>query len=252
MKTSSKLVFAAVILLVVALIAYDSLLKTEYLSGKYKDIYRDYKTLNFKDFDAADLPSSTASNVKFIQGPFSVRIDPDALNYTSIKQKGNRLQVESNFESNYVNNRFDYVLIISCPKLTEVNASAVYRKYKGTQTYIDTTVKDDWRMRQVLIEGFNEDSISVRQNYGSTVELSGNHIRALKAVIGTSDSSGSKFIIRNNNQIKQANITVLNRATLMLDGKPIQNLNYQLADSAKMIFTGDAQNMINNSKSNKK
>jgi hypothetical protein len=252
MKTSSKLVFAAVILLVLALIAYDSLLKTEYLSGKYKDIYRDYKTLNFKDFDAADLPSSTASNVKFIQGPFSVRIDPEALRYSSVKQKGNRLRVEANFNSNYENNSFDYLLIISCPKLTEVNVSAFYRKYKGTQTYIDTTVKDDWHMRQVLIEGFNEDSISVKQNYGSTIELSGNHFRALKAVIGTSDSSGSKLIIRNNNQIKQANISVLNRATLMLDGKPIQNLNYQLADSAKMIFTGDAQNMINNSKPHQK
>ncbi len=70
-------------------------------------------------------------------------------------------------------------------------------------------------MRQVLIEGFNEDSISVKQNYGSTVELSGNHFRALKAVIGASDSSGSRIIIRNDNQIKQANIAVLNRATFI-------------------------------------
>ncbi len=252
MKTSSKLVFAAVILLVLALIAYDNLLKTEYLSGKYKDIYRDYKTLNFKDFDAADLPSSTASNVKFVQGPFSVRIDPEALSYTSIKQKGNRLQIESNFEGSYIYNRFNYVLIVSCPKLTEVTASAVYGKYKGTQTYTDTTVKDDWHMRQVLIEGFNEDSISVKQNYGSTVVLSNNHIRALKAVIGTSDSSGSKIIIQSSNQIKQANLAVLNRATFMLDGNAIQNLSYHLADSAKIIFTGSAQNIINNSKSNKK
>ena len=252
MKTSSKLVLAAVILLVVALFAYDNLLKTEYLSGKYKDTYSDYRTLNFKDFDAADLPSSTASNVKFIQGPFSVRIAPDALNYTSVKQTGNRLRVAVNFDGNYYNNRFDYLLIISCPKLTEVNASAVYGKYKGTQTYIDTTVREDWHMRQVLVEGFNEDSISLKQNYASTIVLSGNHIRAVKAVIGTSDSSGSKIIIRKDNQIKQANITVLNRATLMLDGKAIQNLNYRLADSAKIIFTGAAQNIINNSKSNQK
>ncbi len=108
-----------------------------------------------------------------------------------LSKKATGCQVEANFNGSYDNIRFDYVLIISCPKLTEVTASAVYRKYKGAQTYIDTTVRDDWHMRQVLIEGFNEDSISVKQNYGSTVELSGNHFRALKAVIGTSDSSGS-------------------------------------------------------------
>jgi hypothetical protein len=252
MKTSNKLILVAVLLLVVALFAYDNLLKTEYLTGKYKDIYRDYKTLNFKDFDVADLPSSTASNVKFIQGPFSVKIAPYALNYTHITQTGNRLQVQSNFERSYVYDQFAYVLIISCPKLIEVNTSAVYGIYRGTQTYTDTTVKDDWHMRQVLIEGFNEDSISVRQDYGSTVVLSNNHIRALKAVIGTSDSSGSKIIIRRNNQIKQANAAILNKASFMLDGKAIQNLTYQLADSAKLIFTGSAQNIINNSKSIKK
>jgi hypothetical protein len=252
MKTSSKLILAAVLLLVIALFAYDNLLKTEYLSGNYKDIYRDFKTLNFKDFDAVDLPSSTASNVKFIQGPFSVKIDPNALNYTRIKQTGNRLQVQSNFEGSYIYDPFDYVLIISCPKLTEVTTSAVYRKYRGAQTYTDTTVKDDWHMRQVLIDGFNEDSIFVKQNYGSTVVLSNNHIRALKAVIGTSDSSGPKIIIRRDNQIKQANITILNRASCMLDGKSIQNLKYQLADSAKLIFTGSAQNLINNSKPQQK
>jgi hypothetical protein len=252
MKTSNRLIVAAIVLLVGALFAYDQMLKNEYLSGRYKDLYKDFKSLSFKDFDAVDLPSSTASNVKFIQGPYSVKIAPGALNYTTVKQTGNRLQIQSSFKGSYNYNGFDYILVISCPKLTEINASAVYKKYRGTQVYVDTAVRDDWHMRQVLIEGFNEDSISVKQNYGSTVVLSNNHIRALNAVVGISDSSGSKFIINKNNQINNAKINVLNRSSFILYGKAVQNLNYQLADSAKIMFDGAAQTIINPSKPKQK
>jgi len=246
MRTSNKLITAAFLLILVSLFVYDHLLKTEYISGSYKDPYRDYTTLNFKDFDTVDVNSTSAVNVKFIQGPFSVRVDTDAMDFTKIEQKGSRLKIDATFKGEYIQNPNPYIVIVSCPKLIEVNANAIFKT--GDKQIIDTVFREDWRMRQNLIEGFKEDSLSIRQYYGSSIILSGNHIRALNAEVGLNPGSFSKVVILNNNLFQQARVVVLNKSRFLLDGKTIQNLKYQLADSAQMILNGAAQNIFNNSK----
>ncbi len=53
MKTSNKFLFAAIVLTLLSLVVYDILLKAAYKSGNYADPYKDFVTLNFKDFDHA-------------------------------------------------------------------------------------------------------------------------------------------------------------------------------------------------------
>ncbi len=131
MKTSNKLILIALGLILISLFGYDLLLKGEYMSGNYKIPYRDFVDVNFKDFDIADLNSSTAANVKFIQGPYNVRMDKNASDYIKITQQGNRLQVDAIFEGDYLFNPNPYVILISCPKLKEVaNTNASYRSNK--------------------------------------------------------------------------------------------------------------------------
>jgi hypothetical protein len=250
MKTSNKLVTVAFLLILASLFVYDHLLKAEYISGRYKDPYGNYITLKFKDFDTVDVNSTSAVNVKFIQGAFSVRVDNDAIDFTKIKQEGNRLKIDAAFKGDYINNPNLYIVVISCPKLTEVNANAIFKE--GNKLIIDTIFREDWRMRQNLIEGFNEDSLSTRQYYGNSIILSGNHIRMLNAIVGLNPHSFSKIAILKNNQFQQATIDVLNRSKVLLDGKTIQNLEYHLADSAQMILTGAAQNIVNDSNSYQK
>jgi hypothetical protein len=245
MKTSNKLITVAFLLILGSLFVYDHLLKAKYLSGRYKDPYGDYITLKFKDFDTVDVNSTSAVNVKFVQGPFNVRVDNDASDFTKIKQQGNRLEIDAAFKGDYINNPNPYIVIISCPKLTEVNTNAIFKE--GNKQIIDTVLREDWRMRQNLIEGFNEDSLSIRQYYGNSIILSGNHIRMLNAVVGLNPHSFSKITILKNNLFQQATIDVLNRSKVLLDGKTIQNLKYHLTDSAQMILTGAAQNIVNNS-----
>ncbi len=88
MKTSNKFLFAAVVFTLLSLVVYDLMLKAEYKSGDYTDPYKNFVTLNFKDFDVLDLHSSTAANVKLVQGPFSVRIDENAKGYVQVRQEG--------------------------------------------------------------------------------------------------------------------------------------------------------------------
>src|SRR5437764_8791518 len=94
-KTSNKLIIIALVVTLVSLVAYDFLLKAEYRSGNYKIPFKNYVTLNWKDFDIVDINASTAANVKLVQGPFSVRVEQYAAEYVQVKQKGNRLEIDA-------------------------------------------------------------------------------------------------------------------------------------------------------------
>ncbi|WP_295677350.1 hypothetical protein [uncultured Mucilaginibacter sp.] len=250
MKTSYKLVFAGIILVLISLVWYDFLLKGAYVSGKYKDPYNSFVDLKFKDFDTVDLVSSTAVNVKFVQGPFKVRIDSNFSPYTRIKQIGKKLRINAVFEDGYLSDPSTYTLVISCPHLSTINTDATYKANGKHVT--DTVVRDDWRMRQVLIEGFKQDSLTINQDYGCTVILANDHFQTVNANIGKKEKSGSNLVILENNQIQKANLAILNTSKLILNNAQIGDMNYHLADSAKLILTGKAQNLLKKSKSEQK
>jgi len=250
MKTSNKLVIAGIVLVLISLVGYDYLLKGAYVSGKYKDPYNTFVGLKYENFDTVDVISSTAVNVKFVQGPFSVRIDSNFAAYARIKQTGKRLEINAEFESSYLSDPTEYTLLISCPHLSVINVDATY-KSNGKQV-TDTIVRDDWRMRQVLIDGFRQDSVIINQDYGSTVVIVNSHLQSVNTATGRSGKSGSKLIILEHNQIQKANLDILNNSTLILEHAQIGDLNYHLADSAKLILTGKAQNLLKKSKSEQK
>lgn len=250
MKTSNKLVITGIILVLISLAGYDFLLKRAYISGKYKDPYNTFVDLNFKGFDTVDLVSSTAVNVKFVQGPFRVRIDSNFAEYTRIKQTGKRLQINAVFEANYLSDPNPYIMVISCPHLSVINIDATY-KADGKQV-TDTIVRDDWRMRKVLIDGFKQDSLIINQDYGSTVVLVNSHLQSVNTATGRSGKSGSKLVILEHNQIQKAHLDILNNSTLLLDNAQIGDLHYNLADSANLILTVKATNLLNNSKPHQK
>ena len=242
MKKSEVLVITALVLILASLFGYDYLLSNEYLSGRYKDPYRNFVTLKFKDFDRADLPSSTTANVRFVQGPFKVMIDTNALRYVTIKQNGNRLQVNTVFAHGNFYNPNPFIVLISCPVIKEINASGIYRSARLIIT--DTLSGDDWTRRKILIEGFKQDSLVIHQDYGSSVMIENSTINNLTALLGTSKGSGPKILISKSNSFGHANFDLRNKSQLFLSGAKIRTLNYFLADSAKLVVSGDARNLV--------
>ncbi|MGZ3751274.1 MAG: hypothetical protein ACXVB0_19025 [Mucilaginibacter sp.] len=242
MKTSIKLLLSALLVVVVALFAYDKMVQTEYRSNAYKNPYRYYTDLKFKDFDTINVKSVSASNVLFEQGPFRVRISPGADEFTRISQNKRILDIEAVFKYGYQNNLNSYVVIITCPKIASLKTSAWY----GTngKFYIDTIVKDQWNMRKVLVEGFKQDSLVIAQDYGSRVFLSNNNIGYLKATIGLSNSSGSQLNILNNNHFENVDLEADNKSTLLINSMPKNKSILKIADSAQLILTGSARNIL--------
>ena len=244
MKTSNKLILVAILVTLVCLVAYDRLLKDSYMSGDYKIPYKSYVTLPWKNFDIVEVNSSTSANVQFVQGPFSVKIDGYALEYTSIRQQGKRLQINAGFENKHLWDPHPYLILISCPKLTKVYANATY--YVDKHPVTDSVARENWNMRKVLIDGFKQDSLSVEQDYGSTVILSNNIIRSVHAAIGKSEGSSSRIILEQSNQFDNASLDIGHRSKLELENCIIHHLSYHLSDSANLIVSGSAHELLNN------
>jgi hypothetical protein len=242
MKTSTKIFIAALLFLVLSMLGYDYLLKKEFNTGKYKDVYAYYIPLNFKNFDVLDINASHIANVRLIQGPFSVKIESDARHYVKVKQTGTHLQIDVNgaFERYY--NRNAQLLLISCPDLKSVNVNA-FSTVKG-QKVIDTVTTEGWNSREVLIDGFKQDSLTITQNYGSHVVLANNNIRSVNAAVGETLLSGSILTILKNNQFENAKLRILNRSKLILHQARIQHLDYSMADSTQLLINGAANNTL--------
>jgi len=243
MKTSNKLLAIALLIIVGSLFFYDLSVRAVYRSGSFRIPFRDYSDLNFKDFDTINVKSCTAVNVLFQQGPFHVKMAPGAESYARIGQDGKTLNIGAVFKHGFENNRNPYLVIVTCPNIAKLSTDGWY----GTngKSYIDTVVKDDWNMRKVWVEGFKQDSLTISQDFGSTVVLSGNAIKALNAQIGKSPLSGSKLFVLKNNHFESANLDIRNKSKLLLEDADIGKLNYRLSDSAKLVLNGNAAHLIN-------
>lgn len=242
MKTSIKLLLAALLVVAIALFVYNKMVIAEYRTAAYKDVYRYYTDLKFKDFDTINVNSVSAANVKFEQGPFRVRICPGGDEFTRLSQDKKTLSIDAVFKHGYQNNNNSYIVIIRCPKIAELRTNARYGTNGGF--YIDTVVKNEWNMRKVWIEGFRQDSMVITEDYASRVFLINNKIGTLNASTGLSPASGSELNILDHNLFDEVNLNIGNKSTLLIGVVPKNKFKCELADSARMIVTGVSQNIL--------
>ncbi len=238
MKTSNKIVATAFLVIIVSAIGYAIAMKKEFLTGNYKKTYINFSSLPYKNFNSVTINPSNIINVKLVQGPFKVMVNNVIKDNLTFKQINNTLQVDLNWEYTRFNTGETYMVVISCPRLVSVHASAVSTLNK--QNLIDTLAGEGWAYHQILIDGFKQDSLSVSQEWGSQVLLANNSLIHLSAVTSINELSGSKLTVLKSNVIQQANLDVRNKGKLVLYQANIPGLNYRLADSALLIMNGAA------------
>ncbi|MFD1872411.1 hypothetical protein [Hymenobacter bucti] len=235
MKNSSKFLLAAVLVLLASLTAYNMALRTEYYLGAYKDPLRGYVDLGFKNFTTVAVPASGVVGVKIVSGPFQVRLNPRAAEYVQVRQQGSQLVVTAAFPDS---RRFfgpAATVLISCPHLAALTTDAVYQA-SGKQV----VGKNFWNAEQVLVQGFRQDSLAVRADRGSRVELAGNYLGYLGAGAGPSLGSHTQLQLNADNRIAAADLTLGHQSELILNNLAIPQLKYHVADSAKVTLGGAA------------
>jgi hypothetical protein len=235
MKNSSKYLLAAVLVLLASITAYNMALRTEYRKGDYKNPLRGYVSQPFKDFTEVSVPAASVVSVKLVPGPFSVRLHPQAAEYVHLRQQGGRLVITASFpDQQHYFGRAETV-VISCPRLAALSTDAVDKE--GGKQLIS---KHYGRSQTVRVQGFTQDSLVLRQDRGSRVELIGNKLAYLHATTGTSPGSHPWLQVSADNHIAAADFTLGHQSELTLSNVVIPQLRYHAADSAQVTLTGAA------------
>jgi hypothetical protein len=242
MKTSTKIFMGGIVFLVLCIGGYDLLLKKEFLTGRYKNIYSHYTTLQYKNFDALEINASQKASICVVQGPFSIKIDPNTAEYIHFTQNGRNLQMDVQYTAERFYNGDGYRVIISCPYLSSVKTNAFVTLNK--QKLIDTVSNDNWNYGKLLIDGFKQDSLIITQDYGSQVILANNNIGLLNAAVGISPLSGARLSILKSNRFDVARLQLLNKSILTLNEAKINHLDYHAGDSTRLIINGAAKNSL--------
>lgn len=237
MKTSNKYVLAALGLLLSSLTAFNLSLRAEYRRGTYKDPLRNTTALKFANFTAVNVQGAASLKVKIGAGPFGVRVRNDAAAYVKVSQQGARLTIALAFpdELHYLGGD---IVTVSCPQLNDLTVSSLYT-IKGRPL----TDRQQGHGGNVQVQSFTADSLRLRQDDATRVELSGNHLGYLRAEAGASPGSHSLLFIGPDNRVQAADMSVQHQSELQLASR-IQQLRFQFGDSTKAVFSGSALGVL--------
>lgn len=235
MKNSSKFLLAAVLVLLASLTAYNMALRNEYHLGTYKDPLRDFATLPLTGFTEVAVPAGSSVSVKVMAGPYSVRINPRVQEFVHVRQQGSRLVVEAVFPERQKFLGWGEGVVISCPRLTALSTDAVY--LEAGQQRVD---KDYPENRVVRVQGFAQDSLAVRADRASHVELVGNQLGLLRATTGATPGSHTSLTIGADNRIAAAQLDLQHQSEVKMKDILIPRLRYQVSDSAQALLSGAA------------
>ena len=241
MKTSNKLLVAAIGLVLGSLATYDAALRAEYRTGHHRDPLHNYQALGLRNFDAVTVPSAGGLAVRVEAGPFAVRVSKRAADYVQVTQRGQQLVVAVNYPHEPKSLGFGDAVVITCPRLAALTTEGTYTvagKAPQNQRQAGGTIE---------IHGFRQDSLTLRQDASSQLRLTGNTLGGLRATAGSRLGSEPGLAIDATNRIQAANLAINHRGHLDL-ATAIPGLRYQFSDSATIALSGATARSLNPTK----
>jgi hypothetical protein len=232
-------------MIVICLAWYDFSLKAEYQKGDYTNPYRDFDTLSYRGFDEIELDASTAAGIIIVQGPYKILVSPRVGSFLHLEKQGRRLVISAAFRDHYQAFTSDYLVYVSCPKLSLLKTDAWYT---AGGTRVTDSVAHDLRWKPTLLKGFSLDSLDLQVDHASNLVLENNKINNLKGIIGQSTKSGPALTITSDNQFAKSDLNIENKGQLLIKGTGPADLNYHLADSATLVVNGAAAKHLLNFK----
>lgn len=234
MKNSNKALAAALLLLLGALSAFNTALHAEYARGAYKNPLLNTKALPFTNFTEVEVQAAGSMKVQVVAGPYGVRVGNQAAEFVRISQQGPRLIVALVYpkERKYLGN--GDVVTISCPRLRRLTTGTTY-------LLANKSVSDGGgRGGGVRVQGFRQDSLELRPDRASFVELANNQLRYLRADTGPSAGSQPILHIGRDNRIDAADLTLRHRTVLQLESRIAAPHYVLVGDGVTVTLSGPA------------
>jgi hypothetical protein len=226
MKTSNKLLIALVLIAIVYSIANAFALKAEYLKGDFKSRFFGMNKVSLNGFDVVDNNVANALDVTVEYGKeYAVWIDKKAVDDVTISKKGSVLNID--FKRDDVPAYRNRVVII-CPRLSSLKSG--YKSLMGKDGGAITTIR-----------GFTQDSLLVRVNNATQLNLDSNNLKKLDAQINAGELTLTKT-----NKITMGSFEVKSDAYnhLTIEDAEIEKVKYNFVGDAKVSLTGKALKLL--------
>ena len=234
MKNSNKALAAALLLLLGSLSAFNVALRAEYARGAYKNPLLNTKALPFRDFAEVEVQAAGSMKVQVVAGPYGVRVDNEAAAFVRISQQGPRLVVALVYpkERKYLGS--GDAVTISCPQLRRLTTGTTYLLANKPMSDLGG------RGGGVRVQGFRQDSLELRQDRSSFVELAHNQLRHLRADTGPSSGSQPILHIGRDNRIDAADFILRHRTVLQLESRIAAPHYVLVGDGVTVTLSGPA------------
>ena len=243
MKTSNKLILAALAVLLMGLAFYNNALRAEYRTGTFRDPLKNFVTIPVKAFDRLDLKSASLAGVRIEPGPYGVRVHKQAAEALQVQQQGQQLTLGFRFAGSarpFLISSNHPAIIVTCPSLAALRTDASYSA-DGKVT-IDHAQTFGYNF-SIAVRNFRQDSLLVEAENGSHIDLLGNTLGRLRVTAGHTE--GSPIVrVHLGNHIQQAKFRMGGKSKLVFDELAIPELAYQFADSATTTLPGRSLSVL--------
>ncbi len=232
MKTSNKLLIAAVLIIIVSMVGYDLALRAEYRKGTYKSRFYGFdKTTAFSGFTKIDNRAANLISIEVEHGNEpGIWMKSDWKDRIKISKIGTTLVIEAADKQASNLSPYENSITIVCSSLEQV-VTKPYQTSKSEEEEISSDGK-------ITIKGFDLRSLDLHIAKGSGVVLEKNKIEQLQALVGDNLSQNATLTINSNNQINTATIKVLGRNGLRFENPKITKKDFIISDSATVSMGG--------------
>lgn len=231
MKTSNKLLIAAILVIIVSMVTYDFALRAEYVKGEYKNRFYEKENLGFKGFKSIDNRAANYLTLSVERGDhFEVWVDKNLKDRIKISKIGDQLIVDVMDRKSPKIVFYGNTITIICPSINEITTQPLWLVKEDQGIYpSDATTS---------LSGFNQQNLSLIVKEFTHLNLEKTKIENLNATVGNNSSTHAYLFIASNNQIGNANINVLGTNQLSIENPKINKTNFTISDSANVNFSG--------------
>lgn len=236
MKTSTLLIITAILLTLGCLTAFDIDMKKTYLSGNYKN--------RFKDMEF--VPLTAVQNLKFMQADMigikiekgdkeGIWVGKHLKGKIAFKMNADELTLGLSDEGKETKfNSYTNEVIIITKKLNTLSAQPSAKKDEGKR----------YGTTPILISGYQSGSLDLHIGSGLSVSLDKMRLNLLKALIGDKHSVNAELSLSSDIRIDSARFTIPGAGRLTLLDPGIVKTSYDLSDRATVTLSGKLVHLV--------
>ena len=238
MKTSTMLIITAVVITLGSLIAFNYTIKAAYLTGEYKNRFREMNFTAISAVEKINIQTEKLSDIQIEYGDKEgIWVAKKIKDLVKFDIKGNLLNLSVSETCKQTNSsRINGQIIIVTKKLNAITTTPYYIPKEG-ESYWSGLI-------EISLKGYHLDQLDLQIASFVNVYLHRMEIQTLNATVGTKTSKEAELTLSSDTKINNATLNVPGKSKLNLLDPKIVKTNYMLSDSATVSLNGKVVRMI--------